>query len=324
MTPDIAICYVADRNFLFGTLISIQSLRRFVSPAQAQVFLFHLQPDNHDHAALDRHLADLHCTRLELDINDALSFDLSRWNPTHVPPSALGRFFIEPHLPADVNRILYLDGDTFVAGDLSPLLDLRLKEEQVAGVEDAAYFSRREIGPSASKTRAYLAGLGVDDRGGYLNSGVLLASRKACSDMSRLAMDYFYAQTDKCVYHDQSAINAILGDRRVALSPAWNFQTPFCLWGLRAAVRPRIYHFTWFPKPWSASIPPWDFLAGDVSREAARCAHLGLPSGALADGTAEGYDRRRRSYRGRLRTLFLHRLLLRRRDVLRNARLAVA
>lgn len=314
MCADIAVCYVADVNFLFGTLVSLRSLRQFVPASAAEAYVFYLNSDPQLMARAQTVLSKLAATMLPLNIADHIDLAGKSWNKTHVPQSALGRFYIEPELPSHIQRILYIDGDTLFVGDPTDLIHYVPPGEGLAAAEDISFFARNDWGKFGAQTRAYFAGLGIDGSRGYLNSGLLLANRSAWKTITTEAIQFFDQHSDRCRYHDQSALNAVVGARRVRLSPKWNFQTPFCYWSLREGAQPRILHFTEFPKPWMGEVAPWGFVK-DAFKDAMReFSDLGLPLRTLSTLEVEKYNKLKLNRARKLAWQMPLRLLLRRRD----------
>ena len=60
-----------------------------------------------------------------------------------------------------------------------------------------------------------------------------------------------------CERFDQSALNAVVGDRPLRLSAKWNFQTQFKIWNAERLVQPNLRHFNLYPKPWDGRVLPW-------------------------------------------------------------------
>lgn len=320
MRSDLVVCYVGDLNFLLGSLISLRSLRRFTPSSEAEIYLFYLDPDPQILDRVQRAIAPFDATILPLRIEDQLDLPSKAWNKTHVPRSALGRFFVEPHLPAHVRRLLYIDGDTFFVGDPRELFRYQPPEGALAAAEDISYFARNDWGAYGAKTRAYFSTLGVDAAKGYFNSGVLYCQRDSWKAIAADALRYFAESSEKCLYHDQSALNAVVGDRRVRLSPCWNFQTPFCYWGVRPEIAPLILHFTEFPKPWMGDIEPWIFLADEIWQATVEFAKLDLPDQRLPLADVTKYNQLKRGRAHRLARRMPVRRWLRRREIYRLAK----
>ena len=314
MPSDLAVCYVGDVNFLLGSLISLRSLRRYASAADAEVYVFCLDAN----AALIDRLAPvgarLGASFLPLNLADQQDMTSKVWNETHVPPSALGRFFIEPLLPAHINRILYLDGDTLFVDDPKKLLAYRPPEGRLAAAEDISYFARYDWGGFGDRTRTYFRGLGIDADDGYLNSGVLFSGRETWKVVVAEALAYFNASSQTCVYHDQSAINAVIGKRRLRMSPRWNFQTPFRYWGVEGKIKPCLYHFTEHPKPWMGNVEPWLDVEPEMRDSLAAFADLDLPEHRLPPEKVSTLNHQKRERARRLGYMPL-RLCQRRREI---------
>lgn len=124
------------------------------------------------------------------------------------PRSAWYRIFLPNLLEPEVDRVLYLDCDTIVAGSLSELFDLDMAENSLAGCVDIMTLDNsvyERLGYASSK--------------GYICSGVLL-----------LNLDYFrkYDLTNRILSFarensfilkspDQDAINYICQDSKILL-----------------------------------------------------------------------------------------------------------
>jgi lipopolysaccharide biosynthesis glycosyltransferase len=290
MTAELAVCYVADLNFLFGTLTSLRSLRRFVPKSLAEIYLFYLDPDPGITRQIERAVLPYDVTLLPLPVANRIDVASKSWNKTHVPPSALGRFYIESYLPEYIQRILYIDGDTLFVRDPSGLIDFVPAEGTLAAVDDACFFARRDWSKFGREMRTYFRGLKINWSKGYLNSGLLMAQRGAWKAIVADAVRYFEEHSDRCRYHDQSALNEVVGERRVRLSPRWNFQTPFCYWNIHSDLEPSILHFTGFPKPWMGEIAPWIFAQGQFDEDAGQFADLALPVNRLSQESVENYN----------------------------------
>lgn len=316
--PDLAICFVGDVNFLLGSLISIRSLRKFVKPDQAEIYLFYLDPDEAVLEKLASALVPYAASAMAIDLRSRFELGAKHWNVTHVPISALGRFYLDAYLPDHIARILYLDGDTLAVGDLAELMHFSPPRGKLAAAEDISFFSRNDWSRFGRSTREYCSGLGIEPGRGYLNSGVLMAERGAWKDIMREALAYFEANSGRCRYHDQSALNAVVGERRLRISPKWNFQTPFRYWGVEARIKPRLYHFTEFPKPWMGDAEPWLEVRDEMREGAAAFAHLGLPDQRLPPEKIAEYNRLKIDRARRLKRMPI-RLWRRRRDIERLA-----
>ena len=120
-----------------------------------------------------------------------------------------------PQLLSAIERALYVDCDTLIVDDISPLWALDLQENPVAAVTN--------VFPRDLAHRPRELGLSEDQ---YFNSGVLLMDldvwrRTRCSEsIARVARDH----PGRLVFPDQDALNLVLASRRLPLEPRWNAQ----------------------------------------------------------------------------------------------------
>ncbi len=162
------------------------------------------------------------------------------------------RLFLGVLLPADIDRVLYLDGDIIVRGSLKGLFDIDLEGVSVAAVADAGQWD-------ASRYQT----LGYPSSYGYFNSGVLLINLKYWREHD-LLNDFInfatsYPERLKC--HDQDVLNFTLRDTKLSLPLKYNLQNGFLYNELvidnsycdelkEAIGNPVILHYTARVKPW--------------------------------------------------------------------------
>lgn len=251
-----AVCYVSDRGFLFPSLASALSLKDRLTGPDVDVFVFVLDIPAEEIAALNATFANRRIQVVAMEKRWRGQFDttkFSTFNP--VPEATLGRFFIEPLLPARYDRILYIDGDTLVDGDVAPLLDYALPAGAFAAVDDPLAFAAFGRGFLADFAKGYFPTLGVDPAKGYFNAGVFLADRSAWHTIAEEAFAFFRRHPELCQLHDQSALNVVVGDGRLRMSLRWNSMTIHRQWGSERVAKPMILHFSGSPKPWMG--PYW-------------------------------------------------------------------
>lgn len=154
--------------------------------------------------------------------------------------------FVIPRLFPSAPRVLYLDPDLVVLGDLSPLWSADLGDAVVGAVRDQIVdpmLKRHEL-PDDSVPR-------VRD---YFNAGVLLIDvpRWREARISDRAMAYL-AANPRSFFSDQDALNFACAGRWHELSATWNFQGHRAgpLAQIPTADRPRIVHFVTNEKPWN-------------------------------------------------------------------------
>lgn len=300
------IFFVTDLGFALPTVASALEVRKKVPPGRADIRIVTTDIPSD----IIRRLADfIGSYGIQLDVLEGSrfsSFDHGAYNKTHVPISALGRFFMLEVVPDIYDRILYLDGDTWPVGDPLKLLEANLPDGTIGAAEDRNYFRRYEIGPVGRKTRAYFSGLGIDAKAGYFSSGVLLADTKTWREVSAEAFGFFIRNTTRCLYHDQSALNAVAGGRWTRLAPQWNFASSYMEWGLKCATPPQILHFAGGDKPWTMPFHPYHpmYLAAFAPLK-----ELGLPIKHYSREQLNALEKRARLRKIR-DELFIHRKVI--------------
>ena len=169
----------------------------------------------------------------------------------HLTSAALFRTFIPRLLPA-YDKIVYLDVDVCVRGDLADLFHADLGDCLLAGVHDVgveAFFLNR---PDYLEHAALYGFSAWDD---YINSGVVvmnLAAFRAEDALSRRIMAAAVGNTRYLC--DQDALNFLCAGRIKPLDAEWNaLTTPPCpeSWAEKTNGLPKIFHYAGGAKPWS-------------------------------------------------------------------------
>jgi lipopolysaccharide biosynthesis glycosyltransferase len=169
-----------------------------------------------------------------IKINITLLRDLptsSRWSV-----ATYARLLIPHLLPGTVERVLYIDADCLVVGDLTTLWQMAMGEAAIAGVSDVGARYEREIG------------IEVDEHE-YVNSGVLLMNLTAWRRHRLTAAAIAFIKQHRPRFSDQTGINAVCARRIMRIATEWNFlmheiQRP------EQWLVPRIVHCTSNIKPW--------------------------------------------------------------------------
>ena len=284
MTTDCTVCYVSDLNFLLPSLVSAVRIRKFVPPHRADIVVFTVGVDA-DKARKAEVLLKAHGIRI-VPIDDCVfdAIDKDRLSVAYTPLATFGRFFLEDLLPDSCRRIIYVDGDVLCGSNCSVLIDAVVPEGRFAAAEDIIFYRQRiGRGSTARAIRDYFARLGLSPEDGYFNAGVFAVQRNTWKSIAREGYTFFLNNTDSCKHWDQSALNAVVGDRRLRLSVRWNFQTQLKIWGADRYVPPILYHFNRFPKPWMGPCEPWKEIYDIYQTETAPFSSLQLPLKTLSE-----------------------------------------
>lgn len=253
-----AACYVTDEGFLFPSLCAAVALRQACPDVEADVIVFAINVADELISAL-RAAAAPFGVRIEALWADLGIIDPRAWHGSHVPVAAIGRFLLPEWVARSYDRILYMDGDTMCRSSPEELLRFDPGPGMVGAVEDIRSFGRWDlVGVSGRFTRYYFDDIGIAPDDGYFNSGMFIVRAADWPAMARECLGFLVQNTALCQFHDQSAMNAVLGrSSRVRLSLKWNFQTPYHLLGMFDAIDPALLHFTEAGKPWLGALQPW-------------------------------------------------------------------
>lgn len=263
-----AIIFVADRNFLVPSILAmLQISRQNDTMSVADLFLFTTDLNDEDFRTITDLVTDHGITTIKLDLDKVLSEQESlSFRETHISISTLGRFFTGPCIDPKYENILYIDGDVQVVGSIFDLANADIPDGKMLGAIDRHFLKAKEHDKSGEKTREYLKKLGVSHESDYFNAGILAAKRETWINLCKEAFDYFVNHSKDCMFHDQSALNAVCVGRRLPMSPKYNFTTMFAENNFVNTVRPSIIHFTGAEKPWFSKARPWQgrFIASYV------------------------------------------------------------
>ena len=254
---------VTDESFLFGTLFVAHRLARALGPADAtDVIVFVVDPAPGRLDALRRGLEARGRPGAALSVR---ALDSRAWaraagverHRSHIPLASLARLVLGEHLEPAYGRIVYVDGDTVPLADPTPLLRAVPDPGRLIAANDVPYLFADDRVGAGRRLRPWLATLGIDAPGRYFNAGVMVLSREVLDVDFPRALDYFLSHPERCPYLDQCALNALLHERRDAMSPLWNFLSDYALCGIDRHHAPRLVHATGQVKPWAVEAPPW-------------------------------------------------------------------
>ena len=244
----------------------IESVSR--SNRQAGVFL-HLVVDGTVDPELERLLAEF-CERrgLRMEFSRPPSALLSRLPPAGRYPPVIWYRVLLPELFPELDRVIYLDGDTLVMQDLWPLWQTDLGPHLLGAIAS----------PRSQSSNQRLAKLGISPDQPFFNSGVLLLDLHAMR-LSDICTEVFAVGTRRAAelhYPDQDALNLACRERWLPLHPRWNALSWYFMpegpgapspdlphTVNEAIASPAIIHFegSGYAKPWNArSMHPFRHL----------------------------------------------------------------
>lgn len=127
-----------------------------------------------------------------------------------VSPAALNKFMI-PEICKDMDKALYIDGDTIVNTDLTDLFNTDLKDKYAGMVIDHIAEIKQHDNERLNHNH-------------YFNSGMILFNIKKClKDKLPKKLFEWKLQDTFCRYQDQDAFNVVFDENVVILDNSYNF-----------------------------------------------------------------------------------------------------
>lgn len=182
---------------------------------------------------INRLLQKYNTSPIYLNVDPNIYKHCKAWG--HVSQEAFYRISIPDLLDKSIKKVIYLDSDLIIKGDLNELWENEQLEKHFLGaVEDPVDFSGIKL------PRGYK----------YFNSGVLLMNLKKWRkyNISNKVLLFINKYPGKIMWWDQDALNAILYNKWFQLDYKWNYQV-FRMGHLD--ISPVIIHFNTDVKPWN-------------------------------------------------------------------------
>ncbi len=181
----------------------------------------------------------------------------------HISVETYYRFLIQEILPS-YDKVVYLDSDLIVQGDVSELFSVELGENLIAAARDIDYLGNLNMS-DGERMKYSREVLGLVEPYGYFQAGVLVLNTAEMRKLYPFQKWLEIAAEPKYIYDDQDILNARCQGRVVYLDNAWNVMNDCC--GRIAKVfthapadvfdaftaayrRPKILHYAGFQKPW--------------------------------------------------------------------------
>jgi lipopolysaccharide biosynthesis glycosyltransferase len=172
--------------------------------------------------------------------------------PKHFSSAVFYRLVIPKVFP-DLKRVIYMDCDVIVDGDIAELWNEDLGGRPFGAIEeDGNFFDAKALTHYREKLRIF-----VEE--GYFNSGILLIDCKKFEASNILERVISCARNTKIAFlcPEQDAMNVCLDqDEHMPLSPRYGFipYAPLAKACLKKIGKPLITHYALF-KPWSGNRP---------------------------------------------------------------------
>lgn len=146
-----------------------------------------------------------------IDENMVKGFPLK--DNTYITIPTYYRLLAAELLPDEIDKVIYLDCDIIINGDIKPLWNFNLNGLALAGARDCM--------PSVDLTCSRLGYPMLYD---YINAGVLIYNldywRK--NGLAEKVVDYINVDAPRLIWMDQDALNGALFDKKILISDCYN------------------------------------------------------------------------------------------------------
>ena len=195
------IAYAPDDNYLNQTIVSMVSAVENNKEHEIEFIIIYSKLSDKNILKL-KSVKNCTLRLLQVDENMFSSLPLSYW----VTIQTWFRIKL-PDMCPDLNKILYLDCDTLVLGDLSELFNTDLSNKYLAGVKDVWVTNKHIV---------------LND---YINAGMLLLNTEYCrrEHFFDKIVDFANQNANIIEFGDQDAINKVADEKKVILHPKFNF-----------------------------------------------------------------------------------------------------
>ena len=189
-------------------------------------------------------------------------YDLTT-NNNHISIETYYRFLIQKIL-SFYDKVLYLDSDLIVEGDISELFNTELNDNLLAAAHDIDYLGNLNM-KDGKRLKYSNDILKMRNPYSYFQAGVLVLNTKAMREYCSIEQWLGYASDSRYIYNDQDVLNACCEGRITWLDFSWNVMTncadrinrvfsfaPAIYFDkfLESRKSPKIVHYAGFEKPW--------------------------------------------------------------------------
>lgn len=256
MNDYINIVFASDNNYAQHSCVTMVSLLQN-SDAKERI-RFYILSDNisaNNKLKISKTVSKLGAAIIFIDVDDKLLGNV--YVSGHISKAAYFRLMISELLPKEIHKVIYLDVDLLVYGDIEELWNFDMQDMPVAAVADYGVISSSRL-----QTQKYsVIGLRVGED--YFNSGVLVIDLRQWREKKYGKMVADLVGKQQFPHHDQDALNKVFMNEWLKLPLTWNVIPPvFNLFlkillnsKLRKAAivakrNPAILHFAGRYKPW--------------------------------------------------------------------------
>lgn len=258
-TQPIVIVCAADENYAMPMAVTVYSALANLKNKKQKIELFILdggiqQPSKRRIIkTLNSEQIDIHWVQP----NEVLLKNLTA--SRHLTITTYYRLLIPQIVPENFDKVIYLDSDTIVKGDLEQLWNTEIGDNYVLAVQDD-----NQLYISMSGGLRNYRELGIDPNWKYFNAGLLVINLKKwrIDNIGSKVVEFIEQNKQYVRDHDQDGLNGVLAGQWEELDPRWNQmpriytysswqESPYKEEVYDALLHdPYLIHYTTPPKPW--------------------------------------------------------------------------
>lgn len=210
MDNKIQVVFITDNNYLVNTAVAIISLYENKSEnSEYDVYL--IITDDVENEGINKIKIISRDDFVIHIVKSPYSVDDFKLDETYVSPAAINKFYLADIL-SELDKVIYIDGDVIINGDLKKLYDIELNEEYAAVVRDILAENKLHIIKILQSNLKF-----------YFNSGMMLLNLKKIrqDDLAQKLIKYKKYGINQ--FMDQDALNICFNGNVKYLSCEYNY-----------------------------------------------------------------------------------------------------
>lgn len=262
----VPVVFASDDAYAPVLTVAIESMLRNANPKRFYDVVVLTSNISGDHQAIMRTYLERHANARITFFNVwrmVRGYDLDT-NNEHISVETYYRFLVQEVLSA-YDKVLYLDSDLVVEGDVAELYDTQLGDNLVGATRDVDYLANLNL-PDGNRLRYTRGVLKMKNPYDYFQAGVLVLNTRAMRKLHTVPEWLKVSQRPDFIYNDQDILNSECEGRVTYLDASWNVtndifhratalypNTPAAAYDAYLASRrnPKIVHFAGAAKPWT-------------------------------------------------------------------------
>ena len=263
--PIIPVVYAADDNYVPQLTTTVYSAMKNADPSyfyDVTVLQRNIAWDKQERMrGFFKQFPNMNLRFTNVD-RELAGYELST-NNAHISVETYYRFLIQKLLPF-YDKVLYLDSDIIINGDIAKLYNIDLQGKLLGAVRDIDFLGNLNVKHGKRMNYAKTV-LKMQNPYDYFQAGVLVLNTKAMREHYTIEQWLAYASNDEFIYNDQDVLNAHCEGNVLYLPWEWNVlhdcggrvgnlfpQSPNDIYDayMKSRSNPQIIHYAGYQKPW--------------------------------------------------------------------------